>query len=245
MNISRKITDYVRLESRYYRIFADRCFSASLEPFAAAADARLEKMECFLGGEPASSARKILYFIERAEENEKNRGQAFADDRIVCFFDGTQDISGQLLPFVHEEMHVITARRFGVLPAFWNEGIAERVVVLLKGDCWDAERLRILEMNIALSEGMYPVLSDMLWTMDDGLYQKYRRRYMTGYVFAALAVDYLMNTYGRETFFSYMGGLEQQKDMFVDFLRRENVFSALIESGKRLIAWESGENGVL
>lgn len=240
MNISRGVSDYFYLESRYYKIFVDRCFSDALEAFAAAADERLERMEHFLGGEPASLEHKAFYFIKCAEKDGESFGRAFADDRIVCFFDGEQDPCRHLLPFVHEEAHLLTAKLFGLLPSFWNEGIAERLAVFLNAERWDEDRLKILDLNIALSSEMMPTLWDMSWTVDDTLYQKYRRRFVTGYVFAAFAVDYIINTYGKEKFFSYMRGFAQQKDAFCDFLRREKVFPALLESGKQLILRKNG-----
>lgn len=240
MNASPRMIDYNYLESRYYRIFADKRFSFSLDRFAAVADERLEKMERFFGIEHVKLSNKAFYFIECARENGRNCGRAFADDRIICFFDDMQDPSCLLLPFVYEEAHLMTARLFGFLPSFWNEGIAERMVVLLNAGRWDKRQLKILETNIALSEGMMSALRDMAWTMNDALYQRYRRRYITGYVFAALTVDYLINTYGKEKFSFYMCELSQGKNGLCDFLQYEHVFPAVLNDGKRLILQENG-----
>lgn len=240
MNASPRMMNYNYLESRYYRFFADKHFSFSLDRFAAVADERLEKMEHFFGIKQKNLSNKAFYFIECARENGRNCGRAFADDRIVCFFDDTQDPSCLLLPFVHEEAHLMSARLFGFLPSFWNEGIAERMVVFLNADRWGKKQLKILETNIALSERMMSTLGNMSWTMNDALYQRYRRRYVTGYVFAALTVDYLINTYGKEKFISYMCELSQEKNGLCDFLRREHVLLAVLNDGRRLILQENG-----
>ena len=133
-------------------------------------------------------------YVVRMDPSPTVYGQA-GMNQISCFLNEPRPFGPYLLPFLHEETHVLTQRAWGRLPAFWSEALADYALVSLEPENWLTLH-SVLATALALMQKKSEEYTDLLWTLDDTAFWEKRRVGETGYAAASYLVSLLIDRYG-------------------------------------------------
>ena len=169
-----------------------------------------------------SDSPKTKYLV-KYNPYEQTNGKAVLNG-VLCTLNQRILAGPYLVPYVHEEVHVIVKKQWPNLPSFWNEALAEYALMNI------STINPTKKNNIFLSKIYAKMLEnrsdykDLLWTLDDCSFWTKCRAGETGYIVAAYLVKLIIDQYGIEFMHVLLEMINTNNNVFfADFIIHENI----------------------
>lgn len=193
---------YNLLQTKHYQLWVDKQIRFAEKVFINDIEERFSYIHNIFNIEEPyeEEIKKVNYFI--VFDNAKNVIGNANKHYIICSMNQRIIVKPYLIPFVHEETHMIIQKRWNGLPAFWNEGMAEYVLLKLRrhdtlgySNVMSMTNVKLIKIVSKYKTKSF-YLDDLTWTLDNETFYEKCSMEETSYTAAAYLVELLINCYG-------------------------------------------------